>query len=78
MSTSQETQEVPLSQQTVSPGAHLSLADPACQLGTQGLWRSTQLIPLSSSTNHLNERPWELDGQDMITQCFLQEAGNLW
>ena len=67
MSISQETQEVPLSQQTVSPRTDLSLADRACQLGTQGLWGSTQFIPLSSRANHLNERPWELGRQDMIT-----------
>ena len=78
MSTSQETQEVPLSQQTVSPRTDLSLADCACQLGTQGLWGSTQFIPLSSRANNLKESLWELDGQDLITQCFLQEAGNLW
>lgn len=48
-STSQETHEVPLSQQTVSPGAHLSLADPACQLGTQGLWWSTHHSPFLQS-----------------------------
>ena len=62
----------------VSPGAHLRLADPACQLGTQGLMWSPQLIPLSSIANNLNEGPWELDGQDMTTQCVLQEAGSLW
>ena len=72
VSTSQETQKDPLRPKTVLPRAHLRLADSICQLGTQGLWWNTQFILLSSRVNHLNARPWELDGQNKITQCFLQ------
>ena len=45
------------------PGARIRLADPTSQLGTQGLRWSPQLIPLPSGIYHLNDRPWELDGE---------------
>lgn len=48
------------------PGARIRLADPAGQLGTQGLRWSPQLIPLPSGDYHLNDRPWELDGETWL------------
>ena len=57
---------------------HLRLVDPPRQSEKQGLRWSTQSIPPSSRANQLNERPWELDAQDRMTQCFIQEAGSSW
>lgn len=56
----------PTKTKTVYPRAHLRLADPACQLGTQGLRWSRHLIPLSSRGKHLSERPWEPDGDTWL------------
>ena len=58
--------------------AHLRLVDPMSQFEKRGLRWSTQSIPLSSRANQLNERPWELDAQYRMAQCFIQEAGSLW